>query len=110
MILRVIAILLLVAALAAGGFEVVQWITNGQYDPLTAGELWYMIHRGSLNLTQAVIQRYVASWLWDPVLVSVLTLPAWAVLGAPALVLLWISQPRTAGRNKRRIFGSNGKN
>ena len=109
MILRVIAVLLLIAALVAGGIEVVQWIMNGQYDSLTAGELWYMIHRGSLNLTQAVIQRYVAAWLWDPVMVSVLTLPAWAVLGVPALVLLWISQPRTGVRGKRRIFGSSGK-
>ena len=49
MIVRVIAILFLIGALLTGGYEVVQWIGSGQYAPLTAGELWYTIHRGSLN-------------------------------------------------------------
>ena len=110
MIVRVIAILFLIGALLTGGYEVVQWIGSGQYDPLTAGELWYAIHRGSLNLAQAVVQRYVAAWLWDPVIVSVLTLPAWVVLGVPGLVLMWFSQPRLRSRfARRRIFGSNGR-
>ena len=91
--------LVALAALVAGGIEVVQWIMNGQYDSLTAGELWYMIHRGSLNLTQAVIQRYVAAWLWDPVMVSILVAPAWGLLGLFGILFILF------GRKKKPLIG-----
>ncbi len=51
------------------------------------GQLWFEIDNGSLNLVQAVIQRYIFPELWDPVIVSMLLLPAWLVFAIPAIVL-----------------------
>lgn len=55
-------------------------------DAASAGELWYRLDVASLNLVQAVTQRYVTPWLWDPVAVAVLQWPAWVVASIPALL------------------------
>lgn len=84
--------LLAVAYAAAAGREGV-WTA--------AGELWYRLNVGSLNLTQAVIQRHVVPYLWDPVVVSALLWPAWGLFAVPGLVLTILFAPRrppAAGR------------
>ncbi len=55
-----------------------------------AGQLWFDLDPASLNLVQAVIERYVWAPLWDPILSSLLQLPAVLVFAVPAggLVLL----------------------
>jgi hypothetical protein len=35
-----------------------------------------------------VIQRYVFPGLWDPVAITLLQWPAWAIFGLPGLILL----------------------
>ena len=47
----------------------------------TGGELWFSLSADSLNLMQAVTQRYVSPSLWDPTIVAVLKLPAIGALG-----------------------------
>lgn len=54
----------------------------------SGGELWYGLHPGSLNLTQAGLQRHVLPELWDPVLLTVLLWPAALVLLVPGLLLM----------------------
>ena len=49
-----------------------------------AGQLWFELDRASLNLVQAVIERYVWAPLWDPVIASLLQLPAVLVSAVPA--------------------------
>ncbi|MEM9442102.1 MAG: hypothetical protein AAGA73_16800 [Pseudomonadota bacterium] len=87
-------ILLLILALLVLIYEV--WIaaSNGGYQPIAAGELWFNLHPYSLNLSQAVIQRYLLPSLWDPVIVSVLQWPAWSILAAPGAVLAFLFYPR----------------
>ncbi len=82
-------------ALSAGfvlGAEVVSFAGSGKYHIIAAGELWFDLHPGSLNLSQAVIQRYLHPWLWEPAIVTVLRAPAWALFGVPGLALigLWV--------------------
>jgi hypothetical protein len=50
------------------------------------GELWGRYSAASLNLVQAIVQRYLFPALWDPVLVTLLLLPAWIVVGVPGLL------------------------
>jgi len=80
----VTALLVLGADLAAAGRG-----DDGQIMPL--GALWYDLHPASLNLVQAVIERYVWEPLWDPVLLSVLRLPAALVFGVLGLLLIGLS-------------------
>jgi hypothetical protein len=61
------------------------------------GELWFQLHPFSLNLTQAVVQRYLHPGLWDAVLLPLLFQPTALVAGALALVfagLAWLLRPR----------------
>lgn len=98
MIVRILAYVLLVLAIASGGVEAVSSIGAGAWEPFSAGEAWYLIHRDSLNLVQAAVQRHIASELWDWVFLPILTLPLWVVLGVPALLLFWVAKPRTRSR------------
>jgi hypothetical protein len=87
---------LLGAILVAAGLAVAAVDLSAGVGPLatSAGELWYRIDPGSLNLTQAVIQRYVHPGLYDPVLLTVLLWPAALVLGVPGAVLLLLTGRR----------------
>jgi len=90
-VVRLLGAILVVAALAVAAVD----LSDGA-GPLasSAGELWYRIDPGSLNLTQAVIQRYVWPELYDPALLTVLLWPAALVLGVPGAVLLLLTGRR----------------
>ncbi len=66
------------------------------------GELWFRLNPGSLNLIQAVVERYIWPPLWDPAIASVLQLPAIFCFAVPALVLLGLCVlRRRRGRGAR---------
>lgn len=79
---------LVALALAAFGYEVLMAVQTGGYRVIAAGELWYGLHRASLNLVQAVVQRHLHPFLWDPLIQTALTWPAWALFGVPGVALL----------------------
>jgi hypothetical protein len=78
----------------AGGAVLVRdllvWIDTGHWTPIALGQLWYQLNRSSLNLIQAVIQRYIHPFLWDPIIVSILLCWAFAVLMVLGLLILVI--------------------
>lgn len=63
------------------------------------GDTWNAIHSSSLQLLQPAVERHVAIWLWDPVLLSVLTAPTWVVFGVLGALLILI------GRKKKQLIG-----
>jgi hypothetical protein len=79
---------LIVIALAALGYEALLALESGSWRMIAAGELWYGLHRGSLNLAQAITQRYLHPALWDPIIQGLLSWPAWSLLGAPGVALV----------------------
>ena len=87
---RIIGWLLILAAIAVVGGDISGWFDTGTYRMRAAGEIWFRFDVDSLNAAQAGIQRYLLPELWDPVIVTVLTWPGWAVLGVPGIVLLWL--------------------
>jgi len=92
MMLRVLTVLFLAAAIAAAISDVVSG--NGM---ASLGELWFAIHPGSLNLSQAVIQRYLSPELWDPTIIWVLGQPATVAFGLMALLFFlaaWLQARR----------------
>ena len=83
-------------ALMAAGAEILASLEAGAYQGLAIGYLWFKIDTGSLNVSQAVVQRYIHPSLWDPVIVTVLQWPAWITLGVlgPALSLVFRKRSR----------------
>lgn len=55
------------------------------------GEAWYRLDAPSLNLVQAVVERYIWPPLWDPVALSVLEQPAVLVFAVPGAILLLLA-------------------
>ena len=104
LIARIIGIVLLLAAGAIFIVDVVDWARTGIFAPMVAGQLWFAVDRyfgsGSLNLVQAVIQRYIWPPFWDPVITTILLCWAWAVLAVPGALLVWVSTLRE--RQRRR--------
>ena len=58
------------------------------------GEGWFKIHAPSLNLLQAVIERYTFPYFWDPVFLNFLLLPVWLVVAVLGFVLIYLGRPR----------------
>ncbi|MBS29351.1 MAG: hypothetical protein CL566_10600 [Alphaproteobacteria bacterium] len=96
---RVIGWIFLIAAVAVLVRDISAWLGTGDFVMITAGELWFTLDNGSLNLVQAVTQRYVLPSLWDPVIVTILLWPALLVLGVPGIILTWVfrRRPRKTG-------------
>lgn len=61
------SVLVIIAAVAF----LAQLITGT--DQTTLGGIWFAAHSDSLNLSQAVIQRYIHPAIWDPALQWFLT-------------------------------------
>src|SRR6516162_11838373 len=74
------------------------WVDTKTWAPIALGQLWYQLNRSSLNLVQAVIQRYIHPFLWDPIIVSVLLSWAFAVLMILGALLLVVFRRRNARR------------
>ncbi|NJO38168.1 MAG: hypothetical protein HC871_11845 [Rhizobiales bacterium] len=89
-----LGILLLALALLALFYELAVAAESGGYRAIAAGELWFRLHPYSLNLAQAITQRYILPSLWDPLMVGVLQWPAWSILGAPGAILAVLFYPR----------------
>lgn len=50
------------------------------------GEWWFTLSPDSLQLLQPAIERHVARWLWDPVLLTLLEQPLAVILAVLALL------------------------
>lgn len=63
------------------------------------GTSWYAVSPSTLNLAQALIQRYTFPQIWDPGMIWILTLPGFAVFAGLALLFYVIGyKPRRRSR------------
>ncbi len=96
---RLVALLFACGAMIALGGDVWQAAAGGGWQPQALGQVWFSLDSGSLNLAQAVTQRYLHPWLWDPAFVQLLLWPAWVVPGALAIVLFMLCRRRQRMRS-----------
>jgi len=93
---RVIGWIILLAGAAVLVRDGLVWIDTKHWAPIALGQLWYELNRSSLNLVQAVVQRYIHPFLWDPIIVSILLSWAFAVLMILGVLLLVLFRRRDA--------------
>jgi hypothetical protein len=86
---RIIGWIIFLAGLSVLARDLIAWFDTKIWAPIAVGQLWYEIDRSSLNLVQAVVQRYVSPFLWDRIILNILLCWASALLiGLGAAVLL----------------------
>jgi hypothetical protein len=61
--------------------------------------LWELVNAGGLAKVRPLVEPYAGGLLWDPVMVSLLATPAWALLGVIGIILL------LCGRRKKPLIG-----
>lgn len=90
--LRLLGWVLVLAGVAAGGYDVFNSVQIGRNASTLMGAWWYWLDPESLNVSQAVVQRYISPALWDPYIQGLLVAPGWAVLGVLGIVLLVLAR------------------
>ncbi len=95
-VLRVLGLLCLALAVVALLLDVTRSIADSALVITPLGVDWFRLSPSTLNLSQALVQRYVHPVAWDPVIQWVLRSPSWAVFGVLALLFGFI------GRNRRQ--------
>src|ERR1700740_3074174 len=88
MIGRLIGWIILLSGFSVLVRDVLVWIDTMHWAPIALGQLWFDLNRSSLNLVQAVVQRYIHPFLWDPIIVSILLCWAFAVLMMLGVLIL----------------------
>ena len=91
---RVAGWILLLAGLSVLVRDLIAWYDTGRWAPLALGQLWYELDRSSLNLVQAVVQRYLSPFLWNRIIVNLLLCWASTALIALGAVILLLTRPR----------------
>lgn len=94
----VLGAILLAAAFVLAGYDATRSIAERMIQVTKLGDVWSAIHRNSLLLLQPAIERHVepwtGDWLWDPVMLTLLTSPAWLVPGLIGLILFLLGRKR----------------
>ncbi len=93
-LLRTIGLIALAMAVIAGVNDGIRSVTASQVVIEPLGSTWYAISPDTLNLAQAIIQRNVHPYLWDPVIQWILLQPSWAVFPVLSLFFYLITWRR----------------
>lgn len=91
---RVVGWIVILAGLSLLLRDAIAWVDTRSWAPVVLGQLWYELDRSSLNLVQAMTQRYIARFLWDPIIVGILLCWAFAVLLMAGALLLAVCRKR----------------
>lgn len=91
---RAVGLLFLAGALVAFVVDGARSIADARLVLTPLGQTWYDLSPGTLNLSQAVIQRYLHPVVWDPVIQWILGLPAVLVLTLLGAAFVWLGSRR----------------
>jgi len=97
-LLRFVGLCLLATAFVFFVYDGTKSIANHDIVYTKVVDVWAIIDQNSLNLVQSWLKQRLA-WAWDPYLQRSFDLPAWAVVGIVATILILL------GRKKRPLIG-----
>ncbi|WP_296579071.1 PetM family of cytochrome b6f complex subunit 7 [Phreatobacter sp.] len=92
--LRILGFVLIVAGFVTLVIDGTRSIAGQRLIATAVSDVWRAIHFDSLTWAEAWTRQAAPPWLWDPVMLTLIGLPAAAVgLGLGAL-LMWIGRSR----------------
>lgn len=97
---KILGLWLIAVALVAVVLDGTRTIAAANWSTKPLGQYWFDISPASLNGAQALVQRHVNPFLWDPLIVWLLQQPVWLTVGPLGLLLLWLGERR----RKRIVF------
>ena len=106
-VFRIIGWLILAFAAMNFGAAVLSYMDLGTWKPISTGQLWFNISPDTLNLSQAVIQRYVHPSVWDPIIIWILSQSAWLVLTIISVTILTIFRKGAFTKKNNLMFSKN---
>jgi hypothetical protein len=98
-LLRFLGLIALAAAFVLFVYDGTKSIASSEIRITQVGDVWSAIHQSSLLALQPAIEHHLGTWLWDPVMLKVLTQPAWVVLLIFGVILMLL------GRRKKPLIG-----
>jgi len=97
--LRFIGLICLAAAFILVIYDGTKSIAANNLYFTNARTLWELISAASLAKLKPALEPYAGGILWDPLMVSILSAPSWALLCAFGILLLLL------GRKKKPLIG-----
>ena len=96
---RLIGLICLAAAFILVIYDGTKSIAANNLYITSVRALWDLINAGSLANLKPVIVPYANGMLWDPVMLTFLAAPSWAVLGFLGMLFVLL------GRKKKPLIG-----
>jgi hypothetical protein len=98
-LLRFIGLICLAAGFILLIYDGTKSIAGNRLFLTSVRALWELINASGLAKLEPTIQSYAGGYLWDPVMMTILSAPSWGLLGGLGIILLLL------GRKKRPLIG-----
>jgi hypothetical protein len=94
-LLRILGVWFLLLAMVAAVVDATKSLAGGGAWVVTPmGEQWKSLNAETLTGFENWIKTTVGTFLWDPVLITILAAPTWLVFGILGVFLYWLGQKR----------------
>lgn len=97
---RVIGWLLLFLAATAASTDLWGWYDTGNYRTAQIGAFWERIDPESLSTIREPLESVGSGWLWDPLMVDILNLPASLSLAVLSFAVILLFRRREKRRRR----------
>jgi hypothetical protein len=97
--LRFLGLVLLAAAFVLVIYDGTKSIAANRLFLTDVRTIWEILNPASLARLKPAIEAYVGGLLWDPLMITILDAPGWAVLGVLGVAFLFL------GRKKKPLIG-----
>lgn len=91
---RAVGLIVLALALVAAILDLTRSIAASAIILTPVSASWQSVSARTMAAAEEQARSYLGGYLWDPVLLWVLSVPTWLLLWLVAMVLLWVGQRR----------------
>jgi hypothetical protein len=95
LLLRILGVWLLLVAMVAAVVDATKSLAGGGAWVVTPmGEQWRQLSPSTLEIAREWVLKHAGTFVWDPVIVTILSAPTWVVFGILGVFFYWLGQKR----------------